>query len=129
MPNFRINKSSGGSGGAYTSELIWDYVNDNSNTIPYGLYNITLNKSIDEFDAVIILFKSHSSDSGYWNAPCSLYLSVDALKNNPLNPDYFVYTSFDNRSSAFYLSGDTFNKLQDNLSDINGLIAVYGIKY
>lgn len=129
MPNFRINKSSGGSGGAYTSELIWDYVNDNSNTIPFGLYDVTLNESIDDYDAVIIMFKSYSGDTGDWSVPTSLYLSVDSLKNNPLNPDHFSFTSFSDRASAFYLSGSTFTKLQDNVSDINGLIAVYGIKY
>ena len=118
-----------GGGGAYRSELIWDYVNDNSNIIPFGLYNVTLNESIDDYDALYILFKSDYNDSGNWGNSSPLYIDINAIKNNPFNPNHLNYTSFDDRSSGFYLSGTTLQKIIDNRSDTNGLIAVYGIKY
>lgn len=119
----------GGSSGDYIHELLWDYVNDNSGTIPFGTYSVTLAESIDKYDCISICFKSDYSDAGNWGQ-CSLFLiDVNTLKTNPMHANYFNYTSFGERSSAFYLSGKTLQKIIDNINNTNGLVAVYGIKY
>lgn len=121
--------SGGGSSGDYIHELLWDYVNDNSGTIPFGTYSVTLAESIDKYDCISMCFKSLYSDAGNWGQ-CTLFLiDVNALKTNPMHANYFNYTSFGERSSAFYLSGKTLQKIIDGTENTNGLVAVYGIKY
>lgn len=123
------NSGGGGGGGSYSYECIWDYVNDNSGTIPFGTYTFTLSKNINLFDDLLIVLKSSISDSGSWNSSMQRYVNVYALNNNPMNANYVTLNSHGNRSSAFYIAGTTLNKYIDSESNTNGLVAVYGIKY
>jgi hypothetical protein len=121
--------SGGGLSGDYIHELLWDYVNDNNGTIPFGTYSVTLAESIDKYDCISMCFKSNYSDTGNWVNVTLFLIDVNALKTNPMHANYFSYTSFGDRASAFYLSGKTLQKIIDSVSNINGLVAVYGIKY
>lgn len=127
---YGIKYGSGGSGGgsAYSEEVLWDYATDNSGTIPYGLITITLPKSIDQFDAISVELISSSGDSGNWEGTCYFSISVDAL-NNTRTKGRINYTSFDQRSSNFYISGTTFQKVANNVNNTNGLIKIIGVKY
>ena len=121
--------SGGGSSGDFIHELLWDYVNDNNGTIPFGTYSVTLAESIDKYDCISVCFKSLSSDTGNLGNIVPFLIDVNAVKTNPMHANYFNYTSFGQRSSAFYLSGKTLQKIVDGTDNINGLVAVYGIKY
>lgn len=128
--NANLSNSGGGGGGSmYSCTCLWDYVNNNSGTIPFGTYNFTLSRSIDFFDDILIVLKSYSSDSGDWNSTTQHYVNVIALNNNPMHANYVSITSFGQRASAFNIVGTTLNKYIDSESNINGLVAVYGIKY
>lgn len=132
MTWFNANLSNSGGGGgdsSYSCTRLWDYVTDNSGTIPFGTYTVTLSSNINLFDDLVILLKSHSSDSGDWNTTVQMNVNVFALNNNPMHANYTAFTSFNERSSAFYISGTTLSKYRDNEANTNGLVAVYGIKY
>lgn len=124
---YGIKYGSGG-GSEYSEEVLWDYATDNSGTIPYGLITITLPKSIDQFDAISVELISSSGDSGNWEGTCYFSISVDAL-NNTRTKGRINYTSFDQRSSNFYISGTTFQKVANNVNNTNGLIKIIGVKY
>lgn len=130
-----IYKISGGGGGggsdAYSQTLLWDYVDDNNGTVPYGTYSVTLHDDISKYDQLIVENISISSDvTGVdWNATTQYVIDVNALYN-AYNPNYYLYTSFGERASRFHIVGTTFEKTTDNNSSIiNGLVRVYGVKY
>ena len=120
---------SGGDGG-YSSTLLWDYVTDNSGTIPYGTYSVTLNDDINNYDFLLVENVSYSDDlnNANWNATNQYLINVDAL-NSAYNQGYYNYTSFSDRSSRFYVHDTTFSKTIDNQGNTNGLVRVYGLKF
>lgn len=107
---------------------LWNYVDDNSGSVLFGTFTKTLKDTIDNYDDILIEFMSNSSDSGDWDATNQFRLNVEEL-SKAKNPYRFSFTSFDTRSSSFYLRGTTFQKIKDNEKNINGLVNVYGIKY
>lgn len=129
-----IYKVVGGGGGgseAYSTALLWDYVEDNSGSVLFGTYTVTLHDSIDNYDQIIIEGVSYSGDiasGSAWSGTNQIVMDVNAL-NNSYNPGYFVYTSFDQRSSRWYANDITLSKTIDNQANTNGLVHVYGIKY
>lgn len=117
-------------GNTYKSDLLWDYVDDNSGNVLFGTYTVTLRNNIDNYNQIIIENASSSGDlvSSDWNSTNQIVLDVNAIKNS-YNPGYFSHTSFDQRSSRWYIGGTTLQKTKDNQSNTNGLVKVYGIKF
>ena len=119
----------GGIGSGYNSTLIWDYTDDNSGTIPYGTYSVTLNDNVNNYDMLVIENVSYSGDlSGDWRSTNLWYVDVNALNNN-LNSNYITYTSWNERATKFHIDGTTFEAVKTNEAASNGLVRVYGIKY
>lgn len=128
---YDIAGSGGGAGGdGYQSTLLWDYVDDNSGTIPYGTYTETLRDYIDNYNVIILEFASAMGDLSNinWDSTVFVTLDVEAL-NNAWNPNKTNITTFGERSSRFYIHDNVLQKTTDNQGDTNGLIRVYGIKY
>ena len=118
----------GGGGGAI--ERIWYYIDDNGGKISYGTsQNYTLQKSIDDFDVIYFEFISYSGDiNGSWNSTNITSVLVENLKS-AWNPNYFSNSSYDNRSSRWYLNGKELKCTTSNVGNTNGLVSVWGIKY
>lgn len=118
------------SGSSYTETLLWDYEEDNSGTIPYDPFTVTLRQSIDNFDEIMMENVSSSGDltNNNWKSTVFFSFKVTGLKNAYF-PNYIAYTSFSDRSSRYYISGTTFQKTINNARNTNGLVRVYGIKY
>lgn len=128
---YDIPGSGGGSSGkGYSTTCIWDYVEDNSGVIPYAVGSVTLNDNINNYDMIIAELVSAASDLSdqNWHGTQLMQLDVNAL-NNSYNNNYWVYSSYDDRSSRFYISGTTFQKTTNNRENTNGLVRVYGVKY
>lgn len=127
---YDIPGSGGGSGKGYTTTCIWDYVEDNSGVIPYNPCTLTLNQDINNFESLVIELVSVAGDisSVDWNSTVLHQVDVNAL-NNLYNNNYLTYTSFGERASRFYIKDTTFQKTVNNLSNVNGIVRVYGIKY
>lgn len=111
---------------AYSSTVLWDYIDDNGGQIPYGTYTVILNDTIDNYDELLVEFLSNYLDTD----TIDFRISVSMIKSSFLQ-NYIAYTSWDQRSSKFYISGTTFQKTNDNSNQgtINSLIRIYGIKY
>lgn len=119
-----------GGGSGYSSTKIWDYIEDNNNTIPYGTYTVSLNDDINNYDVLVIENVSSSTDltDPNWASTNLWYVDVNALNNN-WNNNYVTYTSWDNRATKFHIANTTFEALNNTGMDTNGLVRVYGIKY
>lgn len=120
----------GGSGGGFEQIVLWDYVTDNNNSVLFGTFNVTLHDDINNYDMLLVESVSYSGDmsSATWSSTSQFIVSVDAL-NNAYNNNYLAYTSFDNRSSRYYIKDTTFQKTIDNIGSTNGLVKVYGLKF
>ena len=120
----------GGGGGSATIERIWYYIDNNGGKISYGTsQNYTLQKSIDNFDVIYLEFISSSGDiHGNWNGTSVTSVLVENLKS-AWNANYFNYTSYDNRSSRWYLNGKELKCTTSNVGNTNGLVSVWGVKY
>ena len=119
-----------GVGGGATIERIWYYIDNNGGKISYGnSQNYTLQKSIDNFDVIYLEFISSSGDiSGNWNGTSMTSVLVENLKS-AWNANYFNYSSYDNRSSRWYMNGKSLKCTTSNVGNTNGLVSVWGIKY
>lgn len=120
----------GGSGNGYDSTLLWDYVDDNNGTIPYGIYTETLHDDINNYNVIILEFASARTDltNVDWDSTVFVTLDVEAL-NNAWNPNKSNITTFGERSSRFYIHDNVLQKTIDNQGDTNGLVRVYGVKF
>ena len=120
----------GGAGGGLERTLLWDYVTDNNNVIPYGLYTETLHDDIDNYDFIVAEIVSSSGDlsASGWQGTNLWTIDVNALNNAEVQ-NYLNYTSFGERSSRFYIKDTTFQKTTDNQGNTNGLVRVYGLKW
>ena len=123
------SQSSGG-GSVFSRTLLWDYVNDNNGTIPYGPTSLTLHDAIENYDALVIDFVSSSTDASGtdWNGDSIVTIDVFALINSRV-PNHTNITTFDERSAHFYISGTTFQKTKTNVANTNGVVKIYGLKY
>lgn len=118
----------------YTKTILWDYVNDNSNQILYGnSATLTLSDSVDNYDELWIETSSWYQDPGSANWDCYNLngFSIQAIKNSKYKNNYFFITTHDTRTSVYSFSGATFNIIRktNNLTTINGLVRIYGIKH
>lgn len=120
----------GGTGGGLERTLLWDYVTDNNNVIPYGLYTETLHDNINNYDFIVAEIVSASGDlsASGWEGTNLWTIDVNALNNTEVQ-NYLNYTSFGERSSRFYIKDTTFQKTTDNQANTNGLVRVYGLKW
>ena len=127
---YNLWKGGGGGGGSATIERIWYYIDNNGGSISYGTsQNYTLQKSIDDFDVIYLEFISESGDIyGNWNGTSVTSVLVENLKS-AWNANYFNYTSYDNRSSRWYMNGKVLKCTTSNAANTNGLVSVWGIKY
>ena len=127
---YNLWKGGGSGGGGATIERIWYYIDNNGGKISYGTsQNYTLQKSIDNFDVIYLEFISSSGDiSGNWNGTSVTSVLVENLKS-AWNPNYFNYTTYDNRSSRWYLNGKELKCTTSNVGNTNGLVSVWGIKF
>lgn len=119
------------SGGNYSITVLWDYTTDNSGTIPYDPFTGTLHDNINNYDAIQLEMVSYSDDldDPRWNATMFSPIIPVYVLNNSLKNNYFNHTSFETRSSNWYIKDTTVQKIADNQSNTNGLVRVYGIKF
>ena len=120
-----------GEGPSYRSAVLWDYTTDNDGTIPYEPFIGTLHDSINNYDAIQIEMVSYRDDldTSDWNATMFSPIIPVYVLNNSLKNNYFNHTSFETRSTNWYIKDTTIQKVVTNLSDTNGLVRLYGIKF
>ena len=120
-----------GEGPSYRSAVLWDYTTDNDGTIPYEPFIGTLHDSINNYDAIQIEMVSYRDDldTSDWNATMFSEIIPVYVLNNSLKNNYFNHTSFETRSTNWYIKDTTVQKVANNRSDTNGLVRVYGIKF
>lgn len=130
IKGLKFGSGTGGAGGGLERTLLWDYVTDNNNVIPYGLYTETLHDDIDNYDFIVAEIVSASGDlsASGWEGTNLWTIDVNALNNTEVQ-NYLNYTSFGERSSRFYIKDTTFQKTTDNQGNTNGLVRVYGLKW
>jgi hypothetical protein len=119
------------SGGNYSITVLWDYITDNSGTIPYEPFTSTLSDNINNYDAIQLEMVSYRDDldTSEWNATMFSPIMPVYVLNNSFKNNYFNHTSFETRSTNWYIKDTTIQKVANNFSDINGLVRVYGIKF
>ena len=124
----RLNASTGGN---YSITVLWDYTTDNSGTIPYEPFTGTLHDNINNYDAIQLEMVSYRDDLSTrdWNATMFSEIIPVYVLNNSLKNNYFNHTSFETRSSNWYIKDTTVQKIATNVSETNGLVRVYGIKF
>lgn len=119
-----------GSGDGYSSTKIWDYVDDNNGTIPYGTYSVTLNDDINNYDMIIAELVSIAGDlnESNWRGTNLFYIDVNSV-NNSLESNYINYTTYGDRSARYHIEDTTFAIVTNSGNDRAGLVRVWGIKY
>ena len=109
-------------------DLLWDYINDNSENIYWSGNALTLNGDIRNYDEVVVEIVSSQGDiSDQWKSSYQWRLLVDPLINS-FEPYTFTICSSDQRSAKFQFTNTTLQKLLGNGSE-NGVIRVYGVTY
>ena len=126
---FAPNSGSSG-GGSYTETVLYDYREDNGGVICYDTSTQTLRDDIENYDLLWLEISSSAGDlSGSdWKATCQLSINVNLLSNG-YNPNYVIYTSYDTRSSRYYIKGKEFKTTIRNAGNTNGLVRMLGIKF
>lgn len=119
------------SGGNYSITVLWDYTTDNNGTIPYDPFTGTLQDDINNYDAIQLEMVSYEDDldTSDWNATMFTPIIPVYVLNNSLKNNYFNHTSFETRSTNWYIKDTTVQKIATNVSRSNGLVRVYGIKF
>ena len=128
---FSIPGSGGGSGGhGFQITKIWDYVDDNSGSIPWGTETLTLNDDINNYDNIIVEMYSGSTapSEASWNSTVQMHINVYAL-NHAVNPNRATFNSHGERTTSFYIDGTTLQKIANNGGSVNGITKVYGVKF
>lgn len=118
-------------GGNYSITVLWDYTTDNSGTIPYEPFTGTLQDNINNYDAIQLEMVSYEVDldDPPWNTTMFSPIIPVYVLNNSLKNNYFNHTSFERRSTDWYIKDTTVQKIANNESKTNGLVRVYGIKF
>jgi hypothetical protein len=111
--------------------IIWDYNANNNGEIPYEPFTSTLSDNINNYDAIQLEMVSYRDDldTSEWNATMFSPIMPVYVLNNSFKNNYFNHTSFETRSTNWYIKDTTIQKVANNFSDINGLVRVYGIKF
>lgn len=123
----------GGSGGGGNFKItnLWNYADDNSGVIPYDVFGpFTLHESITNYDAVFLELISDAGDlSNQWrgSAFTPLYF-INALQSE-YEPYNINFTSYDQRSSHYVITGNTIQCTIGSGGSLNGLVNVWGVKF
>ena len=117
-------------GGSYTETVLYDYREDNGGVICYDTTPQTLRDDIENYDLLWLEISSSAGDlsGSAWKATCQLSINVNLLSNG-YNPNYVIYTSYDTRSSRYYIKGKEFKTTIRNAGNTNGLVRMLGIKF
>ena len=117
-------------GGSYTETVLYDYREDNGGVICYDTTTQTLRDDIENYDLLCLEISSSAGDlsGSAWKATCQLSINVNLLSNG-YNPNYVIYTSYDTRSSRYYIKGKEFKTTIRNAGNTNGLVRMLGIKF
>ena len=127
---YGINFGGGGSRSGVTHTELWNYSVENAGTIKYGTtQDYTLRDNINNYDFILIENMSHSSDdtNTSWQATNHFIFSVEELNSNKYN-NYINFTSYDMRSSRFYIKDTTYKCTTANQGSTNGLVRLVGLK-
>ena len=123
----------GGSGGGGNFKItnLWNYTDDNSGVVPYNSFGpFTLHESITNYDAVFLELISDAGDlSNQWrgSAFTPLYF-INALQSE-YEPYNINFTSYDQRSSHYVITGNTIECTIGSGGSLNGLVNVWGVKF
>lgn len=123
----------GGSGGGGNFKItnLWNYTDDNSGVVPYNTFGpFTLHESITNYDAVFLELISDAGDlSNQWrgSAFTPLYF-INALQSE-YEPYNINFTSYDQRSSHYVITGNTIECTIGSGGSLNGLVNVWGVKF
>lgn len=118
------------SDGGVTHTELWNYTIENEGTIKYDQnQDYTLRDNINNYDFILIENMSSSSDdtNSSWQATNQFIFSVEELNSNKYN-NYINFTSFDDRSSRFYIKDTSYKCVSNNRSGTNGLVRLVGLK-
>lgn len=107
---------------------LWDYDTENSGVIPYNPTTLTLRNSVENYDQIVIEVVSLASDLTNQYGTFLFTVSVNALAN-AYRPHYFNHTSWNDRSSVYYMQGATFRKDANNVANTNGIVKIWGLRY
>lgn len=123
----------GGSGGGGNFKItnLWNYTDDNSGTIPYGVAGpFTLNESLENYDAVFLELVSDEGDlSNEWRGSAFTPLLFITALDGEIEPGNINFTSYDQRSSHFVITRTTVQCTASAGGAINGLVNVWGVKF
>ena len=123
----------GGSGGGGNFKItnLWNYTDDNSGTIPYGVAGpFTLNESLENYDAVFLELVSDEGDlSNQWRGSAFTPLLFITALDGEIEPGNINFTSYDQRSSHFVITRTTVQCTASAGGAINGLVNVWGVKF
>ena len=117
-------------GGSYTETVLYDYREDNGGVICYDATTQTLRDDIENYDLLWLEISSSAGDlsGSVWKATGQLSINVNMLSNG-YNPNYVNYTSYDTRSSRYYIKGKEFKTTTRSVGNTNGLVKMLGIKF
>lgn len=120
-----------GGGGKFKITNLWNYTDDNSGVVPYNTFGpFTLHESITNYDAVFLELISDAGDlSNQWrgSAFTPLYF-INALQSE-YEPYNINFTSYDQRSSHYVITGNTIQCTIGSGGSLNGLVNVWGVKF
>lgn len=123
----------GGSGGGGNFKItnLWNYTDDNSGTIPYGVAGpFTLRESLANYDAVFLELVSDAGDlSNQWRGSAFTPLLFITALDGEIEPGNINFTSYDQRSSHFVITRTTVECTASAGGSINGLVNVWGVKF
>lgn len=127
---YEIQGGGSSEGSGLQRTVLWDYIDDNSGTIPYDIYSVTLRDDINNYDAITLELVSWSGDlDGSWRGTnISNTFFVDVL-NNQLEPGNAIVCTFSQRSVKFYIHDNIVSTTVRNESSTNGLVRVYGLTF
>lgn len=120
-----------GGGGKFKITNLWNYTDDNSGVVPYNTFGpFTLHESITNYDAVFLELISDAGNlSNQWrgSAFTPLYF-INALQSE-YEPYNINFTSYDQRSSHYVITGNTIQCTIGSGESLNGLVNVWGVKF
>lgn len=120
-----------GGGGSFKITNLWNYTDDNSGTIPYGVAGpFTLRESLANYDAVFLELVSDAGDlSNQWRGSAFTPLLFITALDGEIEPGNINFTSYDQRSSHFVITRTTVECTASAGGSINGLVNVWGVKF
>lgn len=128
---YDIPGGGGSGGGNFKITNLWNYTDDNSGTIPYGVAGpFTFHESLANYDAVFLELVSDAGDlSNQWRGSTFTPLLFITALDGEIEPGNINFTSYDQRSSHFVITRTTVQCTASAGGAINGLVNVWGVKF